>query len=62
MTQQHWTVVADGQAGNRVRLDIEGLIDYLEESILEWAYNPDTEQWGQRCVAWIRQQLEGTQN
>jgi hypothetical protein len=47
---------------NQVRLDIEGLIDYLEEGILEWAYNPETEQWGQRCVAWIRQQLEGTGN
>ena len=47
---------------NQVRLDIEGLIDYLEESILEWSYNPDTEQWGQRCVAWIRQQLEKAGN
>jgi hypothetical protein len=60
MTQQHWTVVADGQAGNRVRLDIEGLIDYLEEGIEEWS--DETEEWGQRCVAWIRQQLEGTGN
>lgn len=40
------------------RNDILGLIDYLEEAIPEWAYNPHTEKWGQRCVAWITQKLE----
>jgi hypothetical protein len=47
---------------NQVQLDIGGLIDYLEESIAEWSYNTEIEQWGQRCVTWIRQQLEREQN
>jgi hypothetical protein len=40
------------------RNDILGMIDYLNDKITEWAYNPDTEEWGNRCIAWITDKLE----